>query len=213
MDTVKPGLQKNWSEHTVIRICHEKLASYPMKMVFSSESELLDSARKFDGEALAAIYDRYSPGIYAYSLRLLGDPNLAEDCTAETFSRFLQALHHGNSPRRYLQAYLYRIAHNWITDQYRRQPPAPLSLEENVRANETDSPHQAALDRLAQTRIRSSLLRLTPDQRQVIVLHYLEDWKVEEIAAALNKSVGAVKALQHRALDALRAVLAGDDIV
>jgi RNA polymerase sigma-70 factor (ECF subfamily) len=183
-----------------------------MKMGFSSEAELLEGAQRFDKDALTAIYDRYSSGIYTYSLRLLGDPNLAEDCTAETFSRFLQALRHGSSPQQYLQAYLYRIAHNWINDWYRRQPPAPLELEENLRADEADSPHQVSIDRLAQTRVRNLLLQLTPDQRQVIVLKYLEGWEIEEIAAALNKSAGAVKALQHRALEALRTVLEGEEV-
>jgi RNA polymerase sigma-70 factor (ECF subfamily) len=180
-----------------------------MKTGFSSEGELLEGARRFEREALAAIYDRYSPGLYAYSLRLLGDPDLAEECTAETFSRFLHTLSQGNSPRQYLQAYLYRIAHNWINDWYRRQPPAPLSLEDNLHANDAESPQQVTLEHLAQRRVRNALLELTPDQRQVIVLKYLEGWELEEIAAALNKSVGAVKALQHRALEALRAVLIG----
>ena len=182
-----------------------------MKTEPYSEDELLVGARKFDHAALTMVYDRFSPGIYAYSLRLLAEPDLAEECTAETFNRFLQALRAGNSPRKYLQAYLYRIAHNWIIDFYRRQPPAPLELDEELRADEQEMPPEVAAQHQSQARIRAALQQISPDQRQVIVLRYLEGWEMEEIAAALNKTVGAVKALQHRALEALRTVLIGDD--
>ena len=87
------------------------------------QEELLRRARKFDQQALAEIYDSYSTGLFGYALRLLGDTNLAEECVAEAFTRFLNALHSGKGPKDHLKAYLYRIAHNWITDYYRRHPP------------------------------------------------------------------------------------------
>ena len=55
--------------------------------------------------------------------------------------------------------------------------------------------------------VRSALALLTPDQRQVIMLKYLEEWENEDIARALNKPVGAVKSLQHRAIESLRRLL------
>jgi DNA-directed RNA polymerase specialized sigma24 family protein len=61
----------------------------------SLEKELLNGAKRLDPKALAAIYDRYNTVIYAYSMRLLGEADLAEDCVAETLSRFLHALHAG----------------------------------------------------------------------------------------------------------------------
>jgi DNA-directed RNA polymerase specialized sigma24 family protein len=53
--------------------------------------------------ALAEIYDTYRPGLYRYAMRLLGDASLAEDCVAETFARFLKALHTRQGPREHLQ--------------------------------------------------------------------------------------------------------------
>lgn len=180
-------------------------------MTTVNEKELLDRARNFDLQALAEVYDRYSPGIYRYAVRLLGEAQLAEDCVAETFSRFLQALKAGAGPRDYLQAYLYRSAHNWITDYYRRQPPPPLALEESLQAAETDPPEGQVGEILERERVRAALYRLTPDQRQVIVLKFLEGWTNEEIAHALNKPVGAVKSLQHRALASLQRMLRRDE--
>lgn len=177
----------------------------------SSERDLLSGIQNFDRTSLAAMYDRYSPGLYRYAVRLLGDDELAEDCVAETFTRFLKALRSGQGPREYLQAYLFRIAHNWITDQYRRQPPMPVALDERLPAGDAARPDAEVDDRIEQNRVRLALQSLTPEQRMVIVLKFYEGWANEQVAAALQKPVGAVKALQHRAVAALRRALQIDD--
>ena len=173
------------------------------------EQDLLQRARAFDMQALAEIYDRYSPGLYNYAMRLLGNECQAEDCVAETFSRFLKSLRADQGPEAYLQAYLYRIAHNWITDHYRRQPV--FDLDEDLRAGEEACPEVQADRRMQQERVRQALRLLTPDQRQVIVLRFLEGWDNETVAAAVQKPSGAVRALQHRALISLRRWLLGEE--
>ena len=115
--------------------------------------DLLKGARNFDQQALGEIYDLYSGKLYAYSMRLLGSQDLAEECVAETFSRFLLALKNGGGPQEYLQAYLYRVAHNWITDTYRRQPPPPLELKEELEAKDK-SVELRTEERIQQNRLR-----------------------------------------------------------
>ncbi len=169
--------------------------------------DLLQRAQQFEEQALAEIYDRWSPALYRYALRLLGEADLAEECVAETFSRFLEALRQGSGPQDYLQAYLYRIAHNWITDHYRRSSPMLLPLDAELNEDVDHEPsHLVALE-MEHRQVRAALSYLTPDQRQVIMLKYVEEWDNEEIAAALNKPIGAVKSLQHRALESLRRIL------
>ena len=170
------------------------------------DDALLRLARKFDQTALAELYDRYNNGLYYYAMRLLGDPALAEDCAAETFSRLLRALRDGGGPTENLKAYLYRSAHNWITDHYRRTPPLPLDPETDLVGPESDPGKQAELN-ITQSRVRAAIRLLTPEQRQVIALRFLEGWELDEIAASLHKPVGAVKALQHRAVTALQKIL------
>ena len=167
----------------------------------------MERAKRFEAQALEEIYDTYSPGIYRYAFRLLGDVELARECMSETFNRFLIALKRDSGPDNYLQAYLYRIAHNWITDYYRSKVPPSLRLDVNLRADPATEPHQAVADEIESQQLRNALSLLTPDQRQVIVLKYLEDWENESIAQTLKKPVGAVKALQHRALGALRRIM------
>ena len=171
----------------------------------SEELRLLDEARKLNSQVLAKIYDDYSPGIYRYAMRLLGDQDQAEECTAETFARFLKALHLKRAPRDYLRAYLYRIAHNWIIDQYRKNMPE-VGLDDDI-ASDHQTPENDAAEHIQRDRIRKALLELTPDQQQVISLKYLEGWSNAEIASAMHKPVGAVKSLQHRALAALKKYL------
>ncbi len=176
-------------------------------MVSRTDADLLCLAQKYDRPALAAIYDRYNQSLYYYALRLLGDPNLAEDCVADTFSRFLKAIRSGGGPENYLKAYLYRSAHNWISDYYRRQPPPLLELDENLTDDTWNAPLETAEAHIVQQWVRNALRLLTPDQRQVIYLRFIEGWELEEIAQVIQKPVGAVKSLQHRAITALQKLL------
>jgi len=177
-----------------------------------TELVLLRRARSYDTQALADIYDRYSPGLYRYAMRLMGEDHLAEECVAETFHRFLYALKGGRGPDRHLQAYLYRVAHNWITDYYRRQQMPTLPLEPERLTNPGSDPQAVLAQQMERERVRDALRLLTPDQRQVVVLKYLEEWKNHEIAEAIQKEVGAVKALEHRALNSLRRLLMKEEM-
>jgi RNA polymerase sigma-70 factor (ECF subfamily) len=168
------------------------------------EVRLLSGARALDLESLAEVYDRFSPGLYKYAARLLGDPDLAEDCVSETFTRLLKVLRQGFGPQDHLRAYLYRTAHNWITDRYRHQPLPFLELDADLHADPAPSPESQAEERLENLQTRAALAALTPDQRQVVVLRFIEGWDTEEVAVALQKPTGAIKALQHRALGAMR---------
>lgn len=176
-----------------------------MEIAVLSDTELISRARQFDRQTLAQIYDLYSPRLYRYAMRLLGDQNLAEDCVAETFSRFLQALRACKGPDNFLQAYLFRTAHNWIADQYRRQPIPTIELDEQHPDGNANPEEEAGL--------RKALRHLTPDQQQVIALKFFEEWENEEIAYAMRKPVGAVKSLQHRALASLQRILLNEELV
>ncbi|MDD2923081.1 MAG: sigma-70 family RNA polymerase sigma factor [Anaerolineales bacterium] len=167
-----------------------------------SEVELIDLAHRLDSRVLAQIYDQYNNDLYRYAMRILGNPSMAEDCVAETFHRFLQALAAGRGPREHIRAYLYRIAHNWITDQFRREAPEdelPDQLAESALC-----PEEHAERSFQCASLRYALRQLTPEQRQVITLKFWEGWENEEIARALGKPVGAIKSLQHRAIAALQ---------
>jgi RNA polymerase sigma-70 factor (ECF subfamily) len=172
-----------------------------------AESLSTTSTTKVDKQALADIYERYSPEIFRYAYRQLDDSQLAEDCVSETFQRFLVAVRGGTSFEN-MRAYLYRVAHNWITDNYRRHPLPAISLEEEMHSDPEGNPPQLVAQKMDRQRVRAALLRLSPDQRQVIELRYLENLSHLEVAAVLGKTVEATRALQYRATEALREILA-----
>jgi RNA polymerase sigma-70 factor (ECF subfamily) len=176
----------------------------------TEERILLGKLRELSPDALAAVYDRYSAGLYAYAYRQLGDPALAEDCASETFSRLLKALRSGEGPREHLQAYLYRIAHNWITDIFRRRAPAEIPLEE-VSISVPDSTGEQVERNFRRRQMYAAMRKLTAEQRQAVVLRYLEGWDNEEAARAMGRPVGAVKALQQRGVAALRRMLVREE--
>ncbi len=159
-----------------------------------------------DKQALSEIYERYSPDIFRYACRLLDDKHLAEDCVSDTFHRFLMAVR-GGTPIENMRAYLYRVAHNWITDYYRRHPLPAVPLEENLHADPEGNPSQLVSQKLERQRVRLALLRLPPEQRQVIELRFMENWSHADVATALGRSVEATRALQYRAVEALRQLL------
>jgi RNA polymerase sigma-70 factor (ECF subfamily) len=171
-----------------------------------TDEALLRHARCFDPGALAEMYDLYNDGIYYYALRLLGDPSLAEDCAADTFSRLLVALKGGGGPTDHLKAYLYRSAHNWVTDYYRRTPPIQLDPDFDLVQSDCN-PCDEAEQNIIREKIRCAIRLLTPEQRQVIDLRFVEGWELDEVAASLQKPVGAIKSLQHRALATLQKLL------
>jgi RNA polymerase sigma-70 factor, ECF subfamily len=170
------------------------------------EADLLARVRNLDREALAEMYDTYSDDLYGYAFRLLNNRQLAEDCVGESFTRILETLRSGKGPQTSLKAYLYRIAHNWITDIYRRQPPEPYILDEKL-PNSENGTEMKVDARVAQNHVRHALRALTPDQRQVIMLKFVEGWSNDQVSVALRKPIGAIKSLQHRALESLRRAL------
>ncbi len=158
----------------------------------------------FDGSRLAAIYDEWHLPIYRYIYRQVSDVEMARDLAADVFHRLLQAIQKGNGPRQDTKAWLYRTAHNIIVDHYRRQQHRDhLPLFEGIVDGEMDLAQTAELHLTAEA-VGQALQQLTPDQRQVIALKFLAGLTNGEVAKVMDKPVGAVKSLQHRALAALQ---------
>lgn len=174
-----------------------------------TDSALLQRIRQWDTAALAEVYDEFYQRIYRYIYCYLGRVDAAEDLTANVFTRLLSAVRNGNSPRSNLSAWLYRVAHNLVVDSFRRKPTEDVELGEWLDSGEPDLTHTVE-QKLQLERVRVALRQLTEIQQQVIVLKFLEGMDSREAAAILGKSEGAVDALQHRALLALRKVLRSD---
>ena len=173
-----------------------------------NELSLLERAKLYDDAALAELYDRYAPRIYAYIYRRTSDAHLAEDLTGDAFVRVLQAIQSERFWHTSFQAWLYRIAHNLVVDHYRRQSRATELTLDELQIAAKDDPPSAVAKRLSYQRLRAAIGRLTPNQQQILALRFGEGMTARETAEVVDKSVGAVEALQHRAVAALRRILA-----
>jgi RNA polymerase sigma-70 factor (ECF subfamily) len=173
------------------------------------EQGLLERASRADPEALGALYDRYVGRIYSYIYHRVGQADLAEDLTAQVFARMLEAIQEGRAWRTSFSGWLYRIAHNLVVDHYRRRGRATfVELEEAqpIVADEAD-PVRKVEARLESEHLRAALAKLTEEQAQVIALRFLDEFSIAEVAAMMDKTEGAIKALQYRAVLALRRVM------
>jgi len=171
------------------------------------KSRTIASAVAYDRQELIVTYERYNQELYRYAFRLLGERCLAEDCVAETFSRYLRVVRSGRGPSDNVRAYLYRMVHNWASDYYRANPQPASELDCELHAGPESNPlHQVTREQERQ-RVRAALIQLPDEQRRVIELRFLEEWSHEAVAQALGRSVEATRALQHRALAFLRRIL------
>lgn len=173
------------------------------------DEQVLARAKGYDLDALAAIYDCYESRIYSYIYHRVGDANIAQDLTAQVFLRMLEAIQNDQAWRSSFSGWLYRIAHNLVIDHYRRRGrSSQVSYEElPLPAAPTEDPERVAEERLTAEILREAINRLTEEQAQVVTLRFLEGWNIADVAAAIDKTEGAVKALQYRAVMSLRRLL------
>jgi len=175
----------------------------------SEEAQLLAAAQQFDAEALSELYDRYEAKIYTYIYRRCGEQVVAEDLTAQVFLKMLESIRDGKSWHSSFSGWLYRIAHNLVIDHYRRRDRQPsVNIDDAPpTAADVEDPVETAEMNIDAERLRAAIRRLTDDQSEVISLRFLEGYSIAEVAEMVGRSEGAVKALQYRAVAALRSLL------
>jgi len=169
------------------------------------DRHLIERARQGEAAAVAELYDRNYEPVYRYCYYRVGDVASAEDLTSEVFVRMVENLDSFDSRGHPLLAWLYVIARNLITDTFRQNSSADRPLDDELVAEDTLM-HQVER-RLIAKDIVAAFADLTEEQRQVILLKFMQDYDNAEIARIMGKSEGSVKALQHRALAALRRIL------
>ena len=161
---------------------------------------------KSDLRAFAPLYARYFDPVYRYCYRRLGHPEAAADAAAQVFAKALAGLSGYREDAPSFRSWLFAIAHNVITDELRaRRPVAPMAAAAHVAAIDL-SPEEVVVANEADCMVRALLTLLPPDQRQILELR-LAGLPGPEIAAALGRSLGAVKIAQVRAFARLRATL------
>ena len=167
--------------------------------------DLVERAQLGDRSALEELYLIHFDRIYSYLHMSVGSRHDAEDLTTQTFVKMLESIGRFRWQSAPFSAWLFRIAHNLAMDHFRArrrwQPeeeiPEPAGVEE-------DAAEEQALASIGDASLLELIARLSPEQRQVLTLKFVFRFSNGEAAAILDKTEGAVKSLQHRALASLQ---------
>lgn len=177
--------------------------------------DLVERAKLGEPEAFASLYDRYVDRVYRFVLyRVSGDSALAEDITSEVFVRALRKMKTFTWQGRDVGAWFVTIARNLVLDHFKsgkfRLEMTGADPGDGAHENIVD-PEDQALSRVSQADLYKAIKQLGNEQQEVIYWRFLQSYSVAETAAAMDKSEGAIKALQYRAVKALYRIVVVED--
>jgi len=185
----------------------------------TNEAEWIQLARQGDQVAFSRLVAAYQTPVYNLAYRMLGNVGEAEDAAQETFLRVYTHLR-SYDPQRPFRSWLLAIASHYCIDRLRRRRITWLPLEDEIAtptrmASDSPKPEAVVVQREQAERIQRLLATLSPTDRAAVTLRYWYDCSYEEIAEALNLTIGAVKSRLHRARRALAKVMQGetDDVL
>lgn len=171
--------------------------------------DLVHAAQDGDRSAFARLYDKYVDVVFRYVLFRVGDRELAEDVTSETFLRALRRIESVSYQGRDVGAWFVTIARNLVLDHVKssrfRLEVATAEVDDTKPAD--SGPEQQVLSKVTRTALLECVRQLGDDQRECIVLRFLQGLSVAETAKVMARNEGAVKALQHRAVRRLASLL------
>ncbi|MGW6450064.1 sigma-70 family RNA polymerase sigma factor [Lentzea sp. NPDC055074] len=172
--------------------------------------QLVKAAQEGDTEAFGVLYDNYVDMVFRYVLfRVGGDRAFAEDVTSETFLRALRSIGSVSYQGRDVGAWFVTIARNIVYDHVKssryRLEVTTAELQDN--REETSGPEQEVMTEATNAELLRCVSQLGDDQRECIVLRFIEGKSVSEVAQLMDRNEGAVKALQHRAVRRLAQIL------
>lgn len=172
-----------------------------------AEWEIVRRAQSYDDGALRALYEAYYPKIYNYAFLQMGDVQAAEDLASDVMLKMIESIKSYRFKGLPFGAWVFRIARNRLIDLHRRRKRrGEVDLSETL-ASTLASPQSLAERALERGQLQVALKHLTNEQRQVIVLKFIEGFDNRSIGRIMGRSEGAIKSLQHRALHGLRRVL------
>jgi RNA polymerase sigma-70 factor (ECF subfamily) len=171
--------------------------------------DLVARAQAGDAVAFGSLYDRYVDLVYRYIYYRVSNPSLTEDLVSETFLRALRRITSFTWQGKDFGAWLVTIARNLIADHFKssryKLEVATADMVDADRA--TDGPEATVLDTITNMTLLEAVKLLGPEQQECIVLRFLNGFSVTETALAMNKTDGAIKALQYRAVQSLKRLL------
>ena len=170
----------------------------------ADDTPLVLRAIQRDQDAFGELYDRHVVRVYRHLYYMVGRQPEAEDLTAQTFLKAWEAIERYQVRGAPFVSWLLRIAHN-LGVSYLRSKRETSEVHEGIVDDKSRRDPQSALQQTVEEEmVREAILRLREEQRQVIILRFIEDLDYREVAEIIGKSVAAIRVIQHRALNAMR---------
>jgi len=170
------------------------------------EESLVRRAQHRDQEAFAQLYEEHFDKIYRYVTFKIGNETEAEDMTQQVFLNALKSISSFKWKGIPFSAWLFRIAHNQVVDYLKSKKRTAVPLDESLVSND-NNPQLIVEQKLDIEQVLAATKQLTEAQREVISLRFAGELPIAQVAKTMGKSQGAVKALQHSAIVALRKAL------
>lgn len=165
--------------------------------------ELVDKSARGDSKAFGRIYDLFIDRIYRYVFYHVKDKMVAEDITQQVFIRAWESIGSFEWKGKQFSSWLYAIAHNHTVDYY-RSCQREIKLKERIIADqETGTEHNEGQSDTREE-LQAALSCLSPDQREIIILKFIEGLDNRQISEIMTKNEVAIRVAQMRALNALR---------
>jgi RNA polymerase sigma-70 factor (ECF subfamily) len=172
-----------------------------------TDEELFASFLAGNEGMFEALVKRYQKPLYGYLVRYLGNANLAEEVSQETFVKVFEKRHLYQQDRPF-KPWLYQIAMNAATDKFRERKHSPVAMDDKAEAiANSDSPAIALERREVAQMIAQAVAELPDHQRQVFILREYQYLSYAEISAVVQRPLNTVKSDMHRALQSLRTML------
>lgn len=176
------------------------------------EHDIIERCREGDGDAYAALVDRYQSLAYTVACRMLGDANMANDIAQESFLAAYEGLRHFRFDSKF-SSWLTSIVLNKCRDLLRsRRPNVGIDEIAEIRETRRRNPEEEASARESSDAVQKALDRLPPDCREVIILKHIEELDYQSISEILGVSIPALKVRAHRGREMLRQALAGTGV-
>lgn len=172
---------------------------------------LVDLARAGDSEAFGQLYDHYVTGIFKFIYYRVGSRQFAEDLTSETFMRALRSIQRFTWQGRDFGAWLTTIARNLVADHHKSGRSRLEFVTDDLPETHTESGTEATVIRqMTDEQLFDAINTLSEEQRDCVLMRFIQELTVAQTAAALGRSEGAVKQLQFRAVRNLAKIIDED---
>lgn len=176
-------------------------------------SAVIERAKRGDSQAVSLIYQAYVGHIYRYVTYRVGSVQDAEDITGDVFIRMVEGLPAYEERGIPFEVWLYKIASARIADFYRKHgKQQQVELNENLKKDDV-SPEQLLVNEEEVGDLKGALHQLNEDEQIVLIMRFFERKSHQEVAMVIEKSVSAVKSIQHRALVKLASLMGAEEKV